>query len=142
MYPKADIPVLQLSIDYSMPPEEHLELARSLASLRRKGILIVGSGNIVHNLRALSFDEAKQFDWAIEFDDWVAKKIESGDDNAVAGFQSLGAIARMAHPTYDHFLPLLYTLGVKDQKDQLRFFNEGIDYGSIAMRSVIFEQPA
>lgn len=139
MYPNADIPTLQLSLDWSMPPAGHYELAKMLQALRSKGVLIMGSGNIVHNLRAIDFNGGS-YDWAVEFDDFIAKNIVSGDDAAIVDFQKKGDLAKLAHPTYDHFLPLLYVLGAKDKKDKLRFFNEGVDLGSVSMRSVIYEQ--
>ncbi len=139
MYPNADIPVVQLSLDYRMPPEQHLEFARSLSSLREKGILIIGSGNVVHNLRAIKWDGGPNYAWAEEFDAWVEKALIDHDDNALAGFQKLGDIARLAHPTYDHYLPLLYTIAVRNSNDTMRFFNEGVSMGSLSMRSVIYQ---
>lgn len=137
MYPSADIPTLQLSIDYNMSPDKHFELGQQIAALRDKGVLIMGSGNIVHNLRALTFD-GKSYDWAQEFDAKVGGMIASGDRKAVLEFQKWGSIAKMSHPTYEHFLPLFYILGAAGEKDTPSFFNEGIDLGSISMRSVIY----
>lgn len=134
MYPQADVPVLQLSIDYSLSPAEHYALAQELKKLRTKGIMILGSGNIVHNLRAIDWTNSKAFDWAEEFDSVIAKAIAEGDHQTIIDFQNQKS-ARMAHPTYDHFLPLLYVLGVEDPSDSRAFFNEGIDMGSISMRS-------
>ena len=138
MFPEADIPVYQLSIDYNRPAEFHYELGSQLRKLRNRGVLIVGSGNIVHNLRTARFEGGAPYDWAIEFDTIIASAIESGDHNAVIEFQKLGAIAKLAHPTYDHFLPLLYTLGAIDKGEQPEFFNSDIDLGSASMRSVIY----
>lgn len=138
MFPVADIPVVQLSIDYSKPPEFHFELARQLGKLREKGVLVMGSGNIVHNLSQLRFDE-KIPDWAEEFDTQITNWIESGDDASIVNFLKLGTLAQMSHPSYDHFLPLLYVLGMKSEKDRLGFFNTGFQMGSISMRSVIWE---
>jgi len=138
MFPMADIPVLQLSIDYSKPPEYHFGIARQLVKLREKGVLVIGSGNIVHNLRQLKFDHQIP-DWAAEFDSIIASWIESGDDNSVVNFLKLGSVARMAHPTYDHFLPLLYTLGFRNEKETPEFFNDEFQMGSISMRSVIWK---
>ena len=138
MFPLADIPVVQLSIDYSKPPEFHFELARQLKKLREKGILMVGSGNVVHNLRQLRFD-GKDFDWALEFDQKIAGWIEDGDDESIVHFLKLGQVAKMAHPSYDHFLPLLYILGLKSKTDRMEFFNTGFQMGSISMRSVIWK---
>jgi 4,5-DOPA dioxygenase extradiol len=138
MFPLADIPVIQLSIDYSKPPEYHFELARQLSKLREKGVLVMGSGNMVHNLRQLRFDE-KIPDWSEQFDTQISQWIEAGDDHSILRFQELGSVARMAHPTYDHFLPLLYVLGMKSKSDQPEFFNTGFQMGSISMRSVIWK---
>jgi 4,5-DOPA dioxygenase extradiol len=139
MYPKAGIPVVQLSIDYGMPPEQHLEFAKSLASLREKGVMIIGSGNVVHNLRSIKWDGGPNYAWADEFDAWVEKGLVNHDDNALAGFQKLGDIAKLAHPTYDHYLPLLYSIAVRNPKDSMSFFNEGVSMGSLSMRSVIYQ---
>jgi len=138
MFPLADIPVLQLSIDYSKPAEYHYNLARQIGKLREKGVLVVGSGNIVHNLSMLRFDE-KIPDWSEQFDAQISSWIEAGDDHSIVRFQDLGSLARMAHPSYDHFLPLLYILGLKTKSDLPEFFNTGFQMGSISMRSVIWK---
>ena len=141
MFPKADIPVLQLSMDYSRPPAEHYALGQQLKGLRERGVLIVGSGNIVHNLRAIRFDAkpGQAYDWAIEFDKVVGEQIRKGDLNALPTFQRLGQVAVQAHPTYDHYLPLLYAAGAVDPaRDQPRFFNEDFQAASISMRSVLW----
>ncbi|RYE23316.1 MAG: 4,5-DOPA dioxygenase extradiol [Sphingobacteriales bacterium] len=137
MYPKADIPVFQLSIDYYQSPQYHYELAKELAALRKKGVLIMGSGNIVHNLRMIDFEGKCKFDWAYEFDDKIKSFIEHGDDAGVVNYHKLGSIADMAVPTNDHYLPLLYSLGVKNSKDEVEFFNDKMDAGSISMRSLL-----
>ena len=138
MFPLADIPVIQLSIDYSKPPEYHFGLAQQLSKLREKGVLVMGSGNMVHNLRQLRFDE-KIPDWSEQFDTQISHWIEDGNDHSIVGFQELGTIAKMAHPTYDHFLPLLYVLGMKSKSDIPEFFNTGFQMGSISMRSVVWK---
>lgn len=139
MFPKADIPVYQLSIDYSKPMSYHYELAQELQSLREKGVLIMGSGNIVHNLRAVNFQKnAKPYDWALEFDAKIRGWIESGDHQSIVEFQKLGALSQLAHPTYDHFLPLMYVLGFQNKKDSTTFFNDDFDMSSVSMRSVIY----
>jgi len=138
MFPLADIPVIQLSLDYSKPPEYHFELARQICQLREKGVLVIGSGNMVHNLRQLRFDE-KIPDWSEQFDDQIGRWIEEGDDHSIVRFQELGSLAKMAHPSYDHFLPLLYVLGMKSKSDAPEFFNTGFQMGSISMRSVIWK---
>lgn len=140
MFPKADIPVYQLSIDYNKPLSYHYQLAEELRSLRNKGVLIMGSGNIVHNLHAVNFQKnAKPYDWAVEFDAKVKQWIEQGDHSSITEFQNLGSISRLAHPTHDHFLPLLYTLGFQYHTEQPTFFNDDFDMSSVSMRSMIFQ---
>jgi 4,5-DOPA dioxygenase extradiol len=140
MFPKANIPVVQLSMDYARPPAEHYAVGQQLKGLREHGVLIVGSGNIVHNLpltrRGTSADQA--YDWAIEFDGKVAGQMEKGDLAALADFQKLGSVAQLAHPTHDHYLPLLYAAGAVDPKEPLRFFNANYQSASISMRSAIW----
>jgi len=140
MFPQADIPVSQLSMDYARPPDEHFALGRQLAPLRERGVLIVGSGNIVHNLRAARFDAApdQAYDWAVEFDNKIAGQMEGGDLAALADFQKLGSVAQLAHPTYDHYLPLLYAAGAADSGEPMRFFNTGYQGASISMRSAVW----
>ena len=113
MFPAADIPVVQLSMDYSRPPAEHLALGQQLQGLRERGYWIVGSGNIVHNLRVIQAGaSAKQaYDWALAFDQYVTEQVQRGDPAALADFQKLGRTAQMAHPTWEHYLPLLYSGG-------------------------------
>lgn len=139
MYPLASIPVFQMSIDYGKSTLYHYHLAKELAVLRGKGVLIISSGNVVHNLAQVSWnDPTKKFDWAIEFDDMVRKCIENNTPESLIDYQKLGKIATMAHPSNDHYLPLLYTIGLRDKTDKFEFFNTGFDFGSISMRSVIF----
>ncbi|MRD45834.1 4,5-DOPA dioxygenase extradiol [Caenimonas koreensis DSM 17982] len=140
MFPKADIPVVQLSMDYSHPPSEHYALGKELKKLREQGVLIVGSGNIVHNLRAARREVANNqaYSWAAEFDGTIAAQIEKGDLAALANFEKMGQVAQMAHPTYDHFLPLLYTAGAVDAKEPVKFFNDKYQLASISMRSVVW----
>jgi 4,5-DOPA dioxygenase extradiol len=140
MFPKADIPVLQLSMDYSRSPTEHYQLGLQLKSLRERGVLIVGSGNIVHNLRATRRDAApnQAYDWAIEFDKKVAGQIEKGQLAMLPDFKSLGAVAAQAQPTHDHYLPLLYAAGAVEGGESPRFFNADFQSASISMRSVIW----
>jgi 4,5-DOPA dioxygenase extradiol len=101
-------------------------------------VLVIGSGNIVHNLRQLRFDETVP-EWSQQFDGQIASWIESGDDDSIVRFQDLGSLAQMAHPSYDHFLPLLYVLGMKAKTDVSEFFNSEFQMGSISMRSVIWK---
>jgi len=140
MFPKADIPVLQLSMDYSRPPAEHYALGQQLKGLRERGVLIVGSGNIVHNLRATRRGTApnQAYDWAIDFDARTADLLQKGNLGALADFQKLGNVAQLAHPTHDHYLPLLHAAGAADGKDPVRFFNADYQSASISMRSVVW----
>jgi len=140
MFPQASIPVLQLSMDYNRPPSEHYALGQQLQGLRERGVLIVGSGNIVHNLRAARRDASvmQAYDWAREFDTLVQTQIEKGDLSTLSNFQALGAMAQMAHPTYEHYLPLLYAAGAVRAGEAPRFMNTGFQAASISMRSVVW----
>lgn len=140
MFPAAGIPVIQLSLDYARPPAEHFALGQQLRALRDKGVLIVGSGNIVHNLRMMQRSAASDqaYPWAFEFDRKTAALIEQGDLARLADFQELGEVAQLAHPTYDHYLPLLHAAGAVQDGEPMRFFNDSYQGGSIAMRSVIW----
>ena len=140
MFPDADIPVIQLSMDYSRAPEEHYALAQQLKVLRERGVLIVGSGNIVHNLRQMQrgASGSQAYDWALEFDQTTGGHIQQGNLNALQNFLQLGSLAKMAHPTHEHYLPLLYAAGAVDAKEPMRFFNTSYQGGSIAMRSVVW----
>jgi 4,5-DOPA dioxygenase extradiol len=137
MYPEADIPVFQLSLDYYKGPQYHYELAQQLKELRHKGVLIMGSGNIVHNLRMVDFQNRMQYDWAASFDARIKSFIDSGDHQSIIDYEKLGSEARMAVPTNDHYLPLLYPLALQDKKDEVSYFNDKIDASSISMRSVL-----
>jgi 4,5-DOPA dioxygenase extradiol len=136
MFPEADIPTYQLSIDYSKAPRYHYELAKDLKPLRDRGVLVIGSGNLVHNLQALRMSAAP-YDWAAEFDAAMTSRISGGDDVAVVDFAKLGRIAALAHPTPDHFLPLVYALGLRDARDEVEYFNDELVMSSISMRSVL-----
>lgn len=140
MFPKADIPVVQLSMDYARAPADHYQLAQQLQVLRGYGVLIVGSGNIVHNLRLTQRGTGPQqtYDWASEFDARIKQAILNKDFEALVEFQRLGNIAQLAQPSWDHYLPLLYTLGAAGKKAQPNFFNESFQLASISMRSVIW----
>ena len=140
MFPKADIPVLQLSMDYSRPPSEHYALGQQLQTLRNRGVLIVGSGNIVHNLRAMrqSSGPNDAYDWASEFDASVHDQIKTGHLDTLQNFQALGAVAQQAHPTYEHYLPLLYAAGAAHSADTPRFFNAGYQGAAISMQSIVW----
>ena len=140
MFPAADIPVIQLSMDYSRPASEHFALGQQLAPLRERGVLIVGSGNTVHNLRTMRRDatDNQAYDWAIEFDRITAEHIAQQRLPSLCDFQQLGAVAQMAHPSWEHYLPLLYAAGAVHPDDQPSFFNEGFQGASISMRSVVW----
>lgn len=139
MYPEAHIPVVQLSLDMARPPEEHFRLGEQLRALREQGILIVGSGNIVHNLQLLRWEpEAQPFDWALEFDEWMKARIVQRDYLPLFGEFAASKAGQLSVPTPDHYLPVLYTLGASDEEDQLRFEYEGIEHASISMRTFSF----
>lgn len=140
MFPAADIPVVQLSMDYHRPPAEHFALGQQLRGLRERGVLIVGSGNIVHNLRAIRREAGpmQAYDWAFEFDGVARGLIEKGALAGLADFQKLGQVAQLAHPTYDHYLPLLHAAGAVHPGEKVRFFNDRFQAGSISMRSVVW----
>lgn len=138
LWPEANVPVFQLSIDFFQSPRWHYELAQELKSLREKGIMIIGSGNIVHNLGRVNFENpfALPDDWASEFDETVKAKIDSHDHNALVNYLDLGKSARIAVPTNDHYLPLLYTLGLQDKEEAHSYLFEGFQNGNISMRCV------
>ncbi|MFN8256883.1 MAG: 4,5-DOPA dioxygenase extradiol [Bacteroidales bacterium] len=137
LFPKANIPVFQLSIDYTKPPEFHYQLGKELAYLRESGCMVIASGNIVHNIRMAKWEkDAKPYDWALEFENFAKSNIESGNSDNLVNYQKLGNTARLAHPANDHYLPLLYILGMVDKPDSITFFNQGIDMGSMSMLSV------
>jgi 4,5-DOPA dioxygenase extradiol len=137
MYPEAKIPVLQLSIDYDKPATYHYELARELSSLRKKGVLIIGSGNMVHNLRMLDWQRPDSgFDWAEEMNLTFKSLIESGEYGKLTDYARLGPAARLAVPTPDHYFPLMYALGLKGKDDSVAFFNDKLAMGSVSMTSV------
>lgn len=140
MFPAADIPVVQLSMDYHRPPAEHFALGQQLRALRERGVLIVGSGNIVHNLRAIRREAGpmQAYDWAFEFDSVTRGLIEKGALAELPDFQKLGQVAQLAHPTYDHYLPLLHAAGAVHPGEKVRFFNDRFQAGSISMRSVVW----
>jgi 4,5-DOPA dioxygenase extradiol len=144
MYPDAKIPVLQLSIDYTKPPQFHYELAKELYSLRKKGVLIMGSGNMVHNLRMISWQNMNNagfgYDWALTMNDRFKQIISSGDCHPLIHYETLGTEARLAIPTPEHYLPLLYSLGLKGSKDEVSFFNDKAVAGSLTMTSVKIAQ--
>ena len=136
MFPEADIPVVQLSLDRAKDPAFHYDLGKELAALRREGILVVGSGNIVHNLGLILWEDTA-YDWAVEFDETARRLILSGEHDAIKHYPDLGRAARLSVPTNEHFLPLLYVLALQDKGDAVRFFADRVTLGSISMRSLI-----
>ena len=140
MFPDADVPVIQLSMDYGRAPEDHYALAKQLKALRDRGVLIVASGNIVHNLGQMQRGAAgsQAYDWALEFDQTIGGHVQQGNLDALQNFQKLGSLAKMAHPTYEHFLPLLYAAGAVEAREPMRFFNTSFQGGSISMRSMVW----
>ena len=137
-YPSADIPVVQLSIDATQPASYHYELGKKLAPLRDEGVLIVGSGNLVHNLRAYAFgqSDADPLDWAVRFDAQARQMIAAGDERHLIGYEKLGKDSLLSIPTPEHFLPLLYVVAARQSRDAISFPFEGIDGGSVSMLAV------
>jgi 4,5-DOPA dioxygenase extradiol len=137
MYPEAKIPVLQLSLDYTKDPQYHYNLAKDLSALRNKGVLILGSGNMIHNLRILDWNKPDQgFDWAQVANEKFKGLITSGNHQQLINYRSLGREIELSVPTPEHFLPLLYTLALKSEKEEVSFFNDKSVMGSISMTSV------
>lgn len=140
MFPEADIPVLQLSIDHTKSPRYHFELAQELLELRRRGVLIIGSGNMVHNLKLIAWDKMEEpgygYDWALEMNERFKKNILSGDYDKLIRFERLGPEAKLAIPTPEHYIPLLYSLGIKKENEIVSFFNDKAVAGSLTMTSV------
>jgi 4,5-DOPA dioxygenase extradiol len=138
VYPGADIPVVQLSIDKTQAPAFHYEIGRKLAPLRDEGVLIVGSGNLVHNLRAYAWGRRLQepYDWAIRFERRAKRLMLAGEHQPLIEYESLGPDAALSIPTPDHYLPLLYVLATRRQGEEIAFPIEGIDGGSISMLAV------
>jgi 4,5-DOPA dioxygenase extradiol len=139
LYPKADVPVIQMSLDYSQTPQYHYEIAQQIKSLREKGVLVIGSGNMVHNLGLVAWKQLNEnfgFDWAIEANEKMKKFILSGDHQQLINFRSQGKTFDLAIPTPEHYLPLLYSLALKEEKDELSLFNDKAVAGSLTMTSV------
>lgn len=138
MYPQANIPVLQLSIDYTKAPEYHYHLAKELYALRKKGVLILGSGNMVHNLRMMSWEmiNGGGYDWALEMNERFKSLILSREHQRLLDYQNLGKEAMLAIPTPEHYLPLMYTLGLQNATEGVSLFNDKAVGGSLTMTSV------
>lgn len=135
MYPGADLPVVQLSLDEQKPPAQHYALGQELKALRQKGVLIVGSGNLVHNLREMAWEDTA-YDWALDFDARLTKLITAGNHPALVNYSQLGPSARLAVPSLEHYLPLLYVLAAQGNGERVTFFTERVTLGSISMRSL------
>lgn len=137
--PQADIPVLQLSIDYKEPASFHYALGRELAALRRRGVLIIGSGNMVHNLGMVAWEHTAEtdygYDWALQMNETFNQKLLNRDFDALVNYQQWGEAARKAVPTPDHYYPMLYTLGLVEKNDELSLFNDSVIMGSLSMTS-------
>ncbi|HNP17164.1 MAG TPA: 4,5-DOPA dioxygenase extradiol [Fulvivirga sp.] len=139
MYPKADVPVIQMSLDYSKDAQHHYELAKELTNLRERGVLIVGSGNMVHNLRLVDWgrlDEQYGHDWAIEANEKMKELIMAGNHQELIDYKNQGKAFQMSIPTPEHYLPLLYILALKDESDDIALFNDQLVAGAITMTSV------
>jgi 4,5-DOPA dioxygenase extradiol len=140
LYPKADVPVVQMSIDYTQGGQYHYDLAKQLASLRNKGVLIVGSGNMVHNLGRIAWDkmntDAYAYDWATEASEKMKKYILSDDHQPLINFKSQGNAFNLAIPTPEHYLPLIYALALKENNEKITLFNDKAVAGSLTMTSV------
>jgi 4,5-DOPA dioxygenase extradiol len=138
MFPAADVPVVQLSVDETAPAEEHLQLARRLRPLRDEGVLVLGSGNVVHNLHAYGWGKraVEPYPWALRFEARLRALVAAGDADAIAAYEALGEDAALSAPTPDHFLPLLYALAQREPDEPVSFPVEGFDGGSISMLAV------
>jgi len=138
VFPRADVPVVQLSIDETQAAEFHYELARRLAPLRDEGVLVMGSGNLVHNLHAYAWGRhaVAPFDWAVRFEERARELMLAGDDHPLVAYETLGRDALLSVPTPDHYLPLLYVLALRRKGEQVSFPVAGVDGGSISMLSV------
>jgi 4,5-DOPA dioxygenase extradiol len=144
LFPAADVPVIQMSLDYSQPAQYHYELAKELSPLRKKGVLILGSGNIVHNLRMVDWNKINEsgfgYDWAVEANEKMKKYILSNDHQPLINYRAHGKAFNLAIPTPEHFLPLIYTLALKENNENIEFFNDKPVMGSLTMTSLKINQ--
>lgn len=144
LYPNADIPVIQLSLDYYQTPQYHYDLAKELSSFRKKGVLIIGSGNMVHNLGMVAWNKLNSleygYDWAIEANEKMKKYILSDDHKQLINLRSQGEAYNLAIPTPEHYLPLLYSLALKEEDEKVTFFSDKIVAGSLSMTSLIINR--
>lgn len=139
IYPAADIPVVQLSVDISASPAQLYKIGQELRKLRKQGILIFASGDVVHNLRHIDWNQEKGFDWADAFDMYIRDRILARDDEAVVNYTAFGEAARLACPTPEHFYPLLYVLGAAAPDDKITIFNDARTMGSLSMTGYLWE---
>ena len=140
VFPRADIPVVQLAIDERQPPAFHYELGKRLAPLRAEGVLVISSGNLVHNLHAYAWGQhgVRAYDWAVRFEERVRELLLAGNHGPLVAYEELGRDAQLSVPTPDHYLPLLYVLGLRRQEDPVSFPVHGVDGGSVSMLAVRF----
>ncbi len=140
IYPLADVPIVEMSLDYNKPPQYHYELAKELTLLRDKGVLIIGSGNLVHNLRMVAWNKVNEpeygFDWAMQANETFKHLIINNKHKELINYSLLGREVQLAIPTPEHYLPLLYTLALKGEHDTVEFFNDKAVMGSLTMTSV------
>ena len=140
LYPEANVPVIQMSLDYTQSPQYHYDLAKELSALRKKGVLIIGSGNMVHNLKMIAWDKLNiynyGFDWAFEAREKMNKYILEGDHQSLINYNSQGKAFDLAIPSPDHYIPLLYTLALKEENEKVTLFNDKAVGGSLTMTSV------
>lgn len=136
IYPKADIPVVQISIDKKKTPKEHYEFAKKLKDLRKEGVLIIGSGNIVHNLTAIKWNGGDPYPWASEFSSQIKSAIINNDIDKILNYKNIKG-SKESVPSAEHFIPLIYILALKDEKDSISFFAEGFEMGSLSMDSFV-----
>jgi 4,5-DOPA dioxygenase extradiol len=139
MYPQADIPVFQLSIDRNADANTHFRIGQELSSLREKGVLIFGSGNVVHNLARVDWDMDGGYPWAVEFDNYIKENIINRQFENVIDYKNAGESSRLAFTTLEHFYPLLYVLGASNEEDKLTIYNETCNMGSLSMTGYLFE---
>jgi 4,5-DOPA dioxygenase extradiol len=137
IYSDAKIPILQLSLDYNKTPQQHFEFGQKLAYLRQQGVMIIGSGNIVHNLNLIDWSNTNQNAWATEFNNIIIENIQKGNYEDLINYQKYGQIAQKSVPSDEHYLPLLYILGASNPNDKIEIFNNEVVLGSIAMTSVV-----
>jgi 4,5-DOPA dioxygenase extradiol len=138
VFPKADVPIVQLSIDERQPPQFHYDIGKRLAPLREEGVLVIGSGNVVHNLEAYAWGRhpTEPFDWALRFEAKARELLRAGTDGPLVDYESLGPDALLSIPTPDHYLPLLYIIALRQQGESIAFPVEGVDGGSVSMLSI------